>query len=109
MTDAIPLDGNLLENLPEILVGESFQMLLACRNVQIERIVSSDAPETVLYDQVQDEWVLLVQGEADLWIDGGQVTMRAGDFRFIPAHTPHRVLRTSTAPRCIWLAVHIHP
>jgi cupin 2 domain-containing protein len=32
----------------------------------------------------------------------------AGDTIFIPAHTPHRVVTTSTNPQCIWLAVHIY-
>ena len=54
MTDVAPVAGNLLEALPEISTGEVFQSLLTCRNVQIERIISSDTPETTLYDQVQD-------------------------------------------------------
>lgn len=101
--------GNLFDGLPAVREGESFADLLRCRNVQVERIVSSDRPEQTLYDQVQDEWVCLLRGEAELWIDGEEVTLRAGDYRFIPAHTPHRVLRTSGNPTCIWLAVHIHP
>jgi len=89
--------------------GEVFEELLRCRNVRIERIVSSDLPDPTIYDQDQDEWVCLLQGEAELWLKGERVALCAGDHLFIPAHTPHRVLSTSGHPPCIWLAVHIHP
>jgi cupin 2 domain-containing protein len=104
----VRMNGNLFEGLPEIERGEAFEELLRCSNVRIERILSSAAPESVLYDQVQDEWVCLLQGEAELWIDGETLVLRSGDYCFIPAHTPHRVLKTSAEPRCLWLAVHVH-
>jgi cupin 2 domain-containing protein len=99
--------GNLFAALPAVEVGEVFQEILHRGNVRIERIVSSARPDPTLYDQAHDEWVCLLQGEAELWIAGSKVRLRAGDFRFIPAHTPHRVLQTSSEPHCIWLAVHI--
>ncbi len=99
---------NLFQDLPRIDRGEAFEELLRCRNVRIERILSSDRPDSLLYDQVQDEWVCLLQGEAELWVDGETLTLRPGDYRFIPAGTPHRVIKTSAEPRCLWLAVHIH-
>ncbi|MCG6896639.1 MAG: cupin domain-containing protein [Thiocapsa sp.] len=101
------MNGNLFRDLPEIERGEAFNELLSCANVRIERILSSDTPEPVLYDQVQDEWVCLLRGEAELWVNGETVRMGPGDYRFIPARTPHRVVTTSTEPRCLWLAVHI--
>ncbi|WP_296811490.1 cupin domain-containing protein [Thiocapsa sp.] len=99
---------NLFQDLPRIARGEAFEELLRCSNVRIERILSSDRPDSVLYDQIQDEWVCLLQGEAELWVDGETLTLRPGDYRFIPSGTPHRVLKTSAEPRCLWLAVHIH-
>ncbi len=87
--------------------GERFETLLSCRNVTIERIVSSDRPEPTLYAQAQDEWVMLVRGRARLEIDGTPVTLQPGDALFIPARTPHRVVETSAQPPCLWLAVHI--
>jgi cupin 2 domain-containing protein len=75
--------------------------------VRIERIVSSATPDATLYDQPQDEWVLLLQGEAGLEIAGEDLRLRAGEAVFIPAHTPHRVTDTASEPPCIWLAVHI--
>ncbi len=102
------MSSNLFKDLPEIERGEVFADLVRCRNVHIERILSSDRPESVLYEQAQDEWVCLLQGEAELWIDGETVTLNPGDYRFIPAGAPHRVMKTSAQPRCLWLAVHIH-
>lgn len=101
--------GNLFAHLPVLAQGESFQDLLRWRNLQIERIVSSARPDPGLYDQAQDEWVCLLRGQATLWIAGETISLNAGDYRFIPAHTPHRVLRTSRKPPCLWLAVHLYP
>jgi cupin 2 domain-containing protein len=100
---------NLFADLTQVDTGEVFEDLLQCRNVRIERISSSPRPDPVLYDQIQDEWVCLLRGEAELWIDGETVRLQAGDVRFIPAHVPHRVVQTSEDPRALWLAIHIYP
>jgi cupin 2 domain-containing protein len=102
-------NGNLFSDLLAPEGGEHFLELLRCRNVVIERIVSSDRPDNRIYDQTQDEWVVLLQGHASLEISGRDVTLDAGDHIFIPAGTPHRVMTTSTEPPCVWLAVHIYP
>ncbi len=99
--------GNLFAHLPRMDQGEAFEELLSTPHVRIERIVSSDRPEPTRYDQDTDEWVCLLQGEAELWIDGAILPLQPGDYHLIPAHTPHRVHRTSTHPCCIWLAVHL--
>jgi cupin 2 domain-containing protein len=102
---------DLWANLPRPDQGEVFTTLLACREVRIERIVSAplreDRPDIERYDQAQDEWVLLICGDAELEVDGRHVRLSAGQHLYIPAHTPHRVLKTSSEPRCLWLAVHI--
>ncbi len=100
--------ANLFRGLPEPESGEVFEDLLRCRNVRIERIVSSERPEPVLYDQPQDEWVMLLQGRASLEVAGETVALEPGDHLFIPAHTPHRLLQTSAEPRCLWLGVHVY-
>lgn len=99
---------NLFAGIPVLDTGEDFRSVYACPALTIERIVSSPRPEPTLYDQDGDEWVLLLQGDATLELDGEPVRLTAGDHLLIPAHLPHRVLATSEAPRCIWLAVHIH-
>ncbi|MBL3528583.1 MAG: cupin domain-containing protein [gamma proteobacterium endosymbiont of Lamellibrachia anaximandri] len=87
---------------------ESFETLLQCRNISIEKIQSPPSTRSEIYDQVQDEWIALLQGQASLQIEDRIVSLQSGDTLFIPARTPHRVLKTSTDPTCIWLAVHIH-
>ncbi|WP_457597504.1 cupin domain-containing protein [Hydrogenimonas sp.] len=84
--------------------GERFETLLRNDHCTIELIVSSDTPEPTLYDQPHDEAVLLIEGEATLWVEGKEIAMREGDFLHLPAHTCHRVL--STAPGTRWLAIH---
>lgn len=100
---------NLFADLPILATGEAFDELLRCRNVRIERIASSPAPDPVWYDQPQDEWVVLLAGRARLELAGEVLEMGPGDHLFIPARTRHRVLATSDAPRCLWLGVHIEP
>jgi len=87
--------------------GEVFQELARLGRVTIERIVSSEHPETQRYDQSQDEWVVLLRGEASVEVAGKVSRLRAGDSLLLPAHTPHRVLATSKG--ATWLAVHVHP
>ena len=105
---------NLFNDLIRPETGEVFEELLRLDlkpgggQVRIERILSSAQPEPLLYDQTQDEWVVLLQGHAQLWVDGVDRSLGPGDYLFIPAHTPHRVTATSAEPPCVWLAVHIH-
>ena len=97
---------NLFDYLPSLVTGEQFTTLLNCRNVVIERIVSSSKTDTRIYNQSQDEWVILIQGMARLKINDNDISLKAGDYLFIPAKTPHQVIKTSNDS--IWLAVHIH-
>ena len=101
--------ANLFTGLPTLEEGEFFQDLWRQGRVRIERILSSATPDPGFYDQDQDEWVLLLEGRAVLDLDGERVSLMPGDYLFIPAHTPHRVLETRPAPRCLWLAIHLYP
>lgn len=78
---------NIFTDIAPVECGEYFQERLNDKNVVIERIVSSDTSEPTLYDQVQDEWVLLLQGTAFLEVDNQTVALGDGDTIFIPAHT----------------------
>jgi cupin 2 domain-containing protein len=95
---------------PQRIGGETevFETLLQCRNVTIERIQSPADTRSELLTQQQDEWVCLLQGEAELEMAGKPLRLAAGETLFIPAGTSHRVLTTSDRPTCIWLAIHIH-
>jgi cupin 2 domain-containing protein len=100
---------NLFADLPDLQAGEFFQDLWRRGRVRIERILSGDSPNPVLYDQEQEEWVLLLEGRAVLELAGERIDLGPGDHLVIPAHTPHRVLETRPDPRCLWLAVHLYP
>ncbi|MEJ2795117.1 cupin domain-containing protein [Iodobacter sp. LRB] len=85
--------------------GERFEPLHTQPGLLIERIISSPRIAHTEYIQPQDEWVLLLQGEARLDVAGKTVALHSGDYLFIPAQTPHTVLEVSDG--AIWLAVHI--
>ena len=88
---------------------ELFTPLATARKFRVERIVSwgNVTPDGAWYDQDQDEWVTVLQGEGVLeYEDGVLTTLAVGDAALIPAHVRHRVVRTSVTPPCIWLAVH---
>lgn len=99
-------------NLPlSVPNQELFETLVSGNNILIERIISTGqtTPSGEWYDQDQDEWVILLQGEASLvYDDGSQIKLIAGDYLLIPAHKKHRVVYTSSEPPCIWLAIHAH-
>ena len=99
--------GNLFTDAAPPQKGERFDTILSHRNLIIERIISSSDITPQEYVQLQDEWVLLVQGEADLRVDGKLIALKAGDYLFLQAGVPHRVERTSEG--AMWLAVHLYP
>jgi len=98
---------NLFDNTAPPATGERFETLLHHRNLVIERISSSSDIPLAQYVQTQDEWVLLVQGTADIEIDGQTNPLKSGDYVFLPANTPHCVNRVSEG--ALSLAVHLHP
>jgi cupin 2 domain-containing protein len=102
---------NIYELSQEISQLEEFEQIVAGKNIQIERIVSTGqtTPYGQWYDQKLDEWVILLQGEAELsYTDDTRIKLKSGDYLLIPAHTMHCVEYTSVEPACIWLAVHGH-
>lgn len=101
---------NLLDALPAPGPEEDFSTLLQRPGVRLERIVSHGhrSPEGFWYDQGHDEWVMLVQGEAALELEGqAPLTLKPGDTLLIPAHCRHRV--AFTGPATVWLALHFEP
>ena len=98
---------NLFDSVAPPVTGERFDTLLQHKNLVIERICSSSDILPTRYVQTQDEWVLLVQGTAVIEIDGTTESLKAGDYVFLPANTPHCVREVSEG--ALWLAVHLHP
>jgi cupin 2 domain-containing protein len=102
--------SNLLSDLPGPGPGESFSTILERPGIRIERIVSQGhtTPTDAPFEQAGDEWVMLVQGAARLWLDGdGECDLAPGDHLLIEAGRRHRVTWTSPGEPTIWLAVHI--
>jgi cupin 2 domain-containing protein len=85
--------------------GEDFTTLLEHENIKINRIVSSDTLDKKVYVQEEDEWLVLLEGEATLLLNHEEKKLIKGDTLFIPSKTPHRVLRTQSGT--VWLTVHI--
>ena len=86
---------------------ESIADLIRHPAFTLEQIVSRGAasPDGLWYDQDRSEWVVLLQGKAELRFDSGEsLALTAGDPLHIPAHRRHRVERTS--PDAVWLALH---
>lgn len=94
-------------NLPDNF--ELFQSILSNDNLSIERIISTGqkTPDEQWLEQDKNEWVILLQGEAEIALENGvSKILKAGDYIHIPKSTKHKVKRTSAKPHCIWLAVH---
>ena len=101
--------GNIFASIPTELESEAFDLLAAHGDVRIERIVSKGhaSPESGWYDQDQNEWVIVLRGEAIVTLeDSKEVHLKAGDHLNIPAHTKHKVTWTSPDTETVWIAVH---
>lgn len=95
---------------------ERVDVLYEKHGTRIERIISwhHTTPEDFWYDQDEDEWLVLLEGEATLRYDSAQVgeehTRRPlikGEPLLIPAHMRHQVAYTSSP--AIWLCVFVTP
>ena len=98
---------NLFEEYLSSAPEEQTDPLLQTAAVRIERIVSTGqvSPPGFWYDQAEDEWVTVLQGEAGLETEQEILRLKKGDCAFLPAGLRHRVTYTSREPACIWLCV----
>ncbi|MBT8072852.1 MAG: cupin domain-containing protein [Xanthomonadales bacterium] len=101
--------GNLFAAIPVDISEELFTRLAHGQSTRIERIVSRGqaSPASGWYDQADNEWVVVLQGEAQLEFENNAaVHLRAGDYINIPAHMKHKVAWTKPESETVWLAVH---
>ncbi|RLS36762.1 MAG: cupin domain-containing protein [Planctomycetota bacterium] len=98
----------IFADLPSRLPNEVISTLIEATNLRIERIVSHghSSPAGFWYDQEQQEWVMLLTGQAKLRLEDQLIEMKAGDYLNIPAHMKHRVEWTTPDEPTVWLAVH---
>lgn len=103
------MSNNIFADLPQSLPEELYEDLLVTKNVRIEKIISTGqaSPPDFWYDQNENEWVIILKGEAKLEFEGQNecMPMKSGDYVFIPAHQKHRVSWTSPNESTVWLAV----
>lgn len=101
--------NNILKNIPKNLPGELIDILVEGKNFRLERIVSKGhtSPKGFWYDQVENEFVLLLKGKAEILFeaDSNPVTLSEGDYIIIPAHKKHRVEWTDPKIETVWLAL----
>lgn len=100
------LQNNLLDSIPDAAAGEVVTSLVTRGGVRIERIVSQGqaSPDGFWYDQAEHEFVLLMQGRAELeFADGRVVRLGPGDWVEIEAHVQHRVRATAPDEPTVWL------
>ena len=84
---------------------ETIQTLFKQNNVTIKHIASHALESGVSYDQDEDEWLVLIRGEALLSFEDQDVNLKQGDTFFIKRHQRHYVKKTSAD--ALWLTVHI--
>lgn len=84
---------------------EIFTPLFSDNRIKIESIRSHLNEPGEWYDQTDDEWVVLLEGEALIEIEEKTLTLSRGDTLFLPQHTLHRVVKTSDD--ALWLTVFV--
>jgi len=94
-----------ISTLPDI-DSEIFKTLLKHKNVTIKKIISNTLKTPQTFNQKEDEFVVLLKGCAKIEINGEIKKLKAGDFLFIPANTPHTLIKTKKT--AIWLAIYIY-
>jgi cupin 2 domain-containing protein len=101
--------SNIFANIPSEIKEELFEEIVKKEGLTIERIISKGhtTTESEWYDEENDEWVIVLKGEAILEFEtSDDVRLKEGDYLNIPAHTKHRVSWTKENEKTIWLAIH---
>ena len=100
--------SNIYSDVPSSITDEIFNDIITTENVRIERIISHghSSPEQGWYDQDENEWVMVLEGQGVIeFEDGRVVTLSKGDYINIAAREKHKVVGTDRDVVTIWLAV----
>lgn len=98
-----------LKNIPSKSSKEMFELVLKNKDIKIERIISygQTSDKDFWYDQDEDEFVLVLEGNAKIRYDNGEIfELEKGSSLYIKAHTKHQVIYTANPT--VWLAVFIN-
>jgi cupin 2 domain-containing protein len=87
--------------------GELSEQIGQVGGVTVVQILSGPLETPVKYDQDHDEWVVLLSGSALLEVGTERLRLEGGDWLFLPAHLPHRLIHTSHGAN--WLALNCEP
>lgn len=102
---------NLFGAIPENLPNELIEILYENKGMRIERILSRGhkSADGFWYEQDQDEFVVLISGEAKIRFEAPDetISLKSGDYLTIKKYQRHRVEFTTPTQDCIWLAVFI--
>ena len=101
--------SNIFELVPADISDELFETIVSSENVRIERIISKGhaSPASGWYDQDENEWVIVLKGEAKIEIENqATVHLMSGSYLNIPAHTRHKVSWTDPDTETLWLAIY---
>jgi cupin 2 domain-containing protein len=102
--------NNIFDNIPNDLREEFFETITKNKDLRIERIVSSGqvTPLGEWLCQEENEWVILLSGEAEVVFEDGSPSprMRPGSYLLIESGRKHRVEYTDPNQKTVWLAIH---
>lgn len=86
---------------------EIFEELFEKDGVKIKRITSPKNFKSEVFVQDANEWVMVLQGSAELKMENKEIYLKAGEHVFIPSKTSHQILKTSGDIETVWLAVYL--
>lgn len=85
---------------------EYLENILVNPNFRLERIISFGhiTPSDYWYDQEEDEFVLLLKGNAKILLENDEIIeLKEGDYVIIPKHLKHKVIYTDTENKTFWI------
>ncbi len=86
--------------------GEEIETVFHYNNIEIKRILSSDQLHQATFCQSEAEWVMLLEGEAKIFMNGRISVLNKGEYLFIPPMCEHTIVDVKEGT--VWLAIHIY-
>jgi len=98
---------NIFEKIVVNKKEEQFFEIFKNDKIRVEKIVSNGqkSPKDFWYIQEENEYILLLGGEAILEFEDSEVELKKGDCLNIKALQKHRVKFTSLDEPTIWFAI----